>query len=118
MRKLKVFEAQMGFYDTVVAAPSRTAALRAWGTRQDLFASGQARVSNDVDAAAVAIKNPEKPLRRAFGSKEPYLLMPAELPTIPAAATNGNVRERRRLVSQSFQWIARLWTLQRITYET
>jgi hypothetical protein len=91
MRKLKVFEAQIGFYDTVVAAPSRAAALRAWGTHQDLFASGQARVSNDVDAAAVAIENPEKPLRRALGSKEPYSLMPAELPTIPAV---GNERQR------------------------
>ena len=86
MRKLKVFEAQIGFYDTVVATPSRAAALRAWGTRQDLFANGQARVSNDVHAAAVAIENPEKPLRRALGSKEPYSLMPAELPTIPAVA--------------------------------
>ena len=84
MRKLKVFEAQIGFYDTVVAAPSRAAALRAWGTHQDLFASGQARISKDVDAAAVAIENPEKPLRRALGSKEPFSLTPAELPTIPA----------------------------------
>ena len=29
-RKLKVFQAQFGFYDTVVAAASHTAGLRAW----------------------------------------------------------------------------------------
>jgi len=37
-RKLKVFQAQLGFYDTVVAVPGRAAALRAWGVHQDLFA--------------------------------------------------------------------------------
>jgi hypothetical protein len=37
----KVFQAQFGFYDTVVAAPSQVAALRAWGIHQNLFAGGQ-----------------------------------------------------------------------------
>ena len=41
-RKLKVFQAQFGFYDTIVAAPSQAAALRAWGVNQNLFASGEA----------------------------------------------------------------------------
>jgi len=36
-RKLKVFQAQFGFFDTVVAAPSRAAALRAWGARQKIY---------------------------------------------------------------------------------
>jgi hypothetical protein len=46
-RKLKVFQAQFGFHDSVVAAPSQTAALRAWGTRQNLFGEGQARLTED-----------------------------------------------------------------------
>ena len=50
VRKLKVFQAQFGFYDTVVAAPSRAAALRAWGTHQNLFASGEAKVATDEAA--------------------------------------------------------------------
>jgi hypothetical protein len=54
-RKLKVFEARLGFYDTVVAVPSQAAALRAWDTRQNLFASGDASVSNDKDAVAAAL---------------------------------------------------------------
>ena len=41
-RRLKVFQAQFGFYDTVVAASSQAAALRAWGIHQTLFANGEA----------------------------------------------------------------------------
>ena len=33
-RKLKVFQTQFGFFDTVLAAPSQAAALRAWGTHR------------------------------------------------------------------------------------
>ena len=80
-RKLKVFQAQFGFYDTVVATPSRAAALRAWGTRQDLFASGEA--TETTDAAAIA--QPETPLRRAVGSTDPFALEPTSLPKVPDA---------------------------------
>jgi hypothetical protein len=82
-RKLKVFQAQFGFYDTVVAAPSRAAALRAWGTRQDLFASGEARETTDAAAIAAAIAQPETPLRRAVGSTDPFALEPISLPKVP-----------------------------------
>lgn len=84
-RKLKVFKAQFGFYDTVVAAPSQAAALRAWGVNQNLFASGEAVVTTDEAAVAAAIANPEVPLRRAVGSAEPFALEPTSLPTVPDA---------------------------------
>ena len=71
-RRLKVFQAQFGFYDTVVAAPSQAAALRAWGTRQDLFASGDARRATDEAAVAAALAHPETLLRRAVGSADPF----------------------------------------------
>ena len=48
-RKLKVFQAQFGCYDTVVAAAGQAAALRAWGTRQNLFASGGANLISNPD---------------------------------------------------------------------
>lgn len=80
-----MFQAQFGFYDTVVAVPSKTAALRAWGTRQDLFASGEARVTNDEAAIAAATAHPGTPLRRAIGSGEPFGLEPAGLPKLPDA---------------------------------
>jgi hypothetical protein len=78
-RKLKVFQAQFGFYDTVVAAPSQAAALRAWGTRQNLFASGDAKVVTDEAAVAAATAQPETPLRRAIGSTDPFVLEEPEL---------------------------------------
>lgn len=84
-RKLKVFQAQFGFYDTVVAAPSQAAALRAWGTRQNLFASGDAKVVTDEAPIAAATAQPETPLRRAVGSSDPFVLEPTNLPKVPDA---------------------------------
>jgi hypothetical protein len=85
MRKLKVFQAQLGFYDTVVAAPTQAAALRAWGTHQNLFTDGQARLTDDADAIKVALEHPETPLRRAVGSTDKFAVEPTSLPKIPDA---------------------------------
>jgi hypothetical protein len=82
---LKVFQAQFGFYDSVVAASSQVAALRAWGTHQNLFADGQARVTTDAAAVKAALAHPETPLRRAVGSNDGFELKPANLPKIPDA---------------------------------
>jgi hypothetical protein len=84
-RRLKVFQAQFGFYDTVVAAPSQAAALRAWGVHQNLFADGQAKITNDSKAVEAALAHPETPLRRAVGSHDPFAVDPAGLPKIPVA---------------------------------
>ena len=84
-RKLKVFQAQFGFYDTVVAASSQAAALRAWGTHQNLFASGEATVTTDGAAITAALQHPETPLRRAVGSNDAFQLEPASLPKVPDA---------------------------------
>ena len=82
-RRLKVFQAQFGFFDTVVAAPSQAAALRAWGVNQNLFASGEAKPTTDEAAVAAATAHPETPLRRAVGSSEPFALEPTSLPAVP-----------------------------------
>ncbi len=84
-RRLKVFQAQFGFFDTVVAVASRAAALRAWGTHQNLFASGEAIETQDEAAVAAALKHPETPLRRAVGSNDPFQLEPSRLPQVPDA---------------------------------
>ncbi len=84
-RKLKVFQAQFGFYDTVVAAPSQAAALRAWGIRRNLFASGEATIATDKAAIAAAIAHPETLLRRAVGTADAFALEPTSLPDVPAA---------------------------------
>ncbi len=84
-RKLKVFQAQLGFYDTVVAVTSQAAALRIWGTHQNLFANGQARIATDAAAIKAALQNPETLLRRAVGSADPFAQEPARLPDVPQA---------------------------------
>lgn len=95
-RKLKVFQAQFGFHDTVVAAPSQAAALRAWGTHQNLFANGEARITTDEAAVAAAIAHPETPLRRAIGSNEPFALEPTSLPAVPEAPKKAAVKPAPR----------------------
>lgn len=84
-RKLKVYRAQFGFYDTVVSAPSQAAALRAWGTHRNLFADGEARVETDERAIEIALAHPEIPLRRGIGTVDPFSLepRPPRLPDLP-----------------------------------
>ena len=53
-----MFQAQLGFYDSVVAVPSQPAALRAWGTHQNLFAQGQAWLATDQAAIKAALEHP------------------------------------------------------------
>ena len=69
MAKLKVFAAPLGFYETVVAAPSRKAALAAWGARQDLFGQGVAVLAEDPGGIEAALAAPGVVLRRPVGSQ-------------------------------------------------
>jgi hypothetical protein len=93
--RLKVFQAQFGFHDSVVAAPSQAAALRAWGTRQNLFAEGLARITEDAAAAQAALAHPGVPLRRAVGSKGAFALEPSDMPHIPDAPRPAGLRKTR-----------------------
>ncbi len=93
-RKLKVFQAQFGFHDSVVAARSQAAALRAWGIRQNLFTEGLARITDDPEAVEAARAHPEIPLRRAMGSKDPFELEPTALPAVPDAPRRKGVKAK------------------------
>lgn len=97
-RRLKVFEAQFGFYDSIVAAASQKAALEAWGVRQNLFAEGGARVAKDETAIAAALRHPETPLRRAAGSDAPFSLTPdlPDAPDVPRKAGKTKVEGTKR----------------------
>jgi hypothetical protein len=83
-RPLKVFRAHLGFYDTAVAAPSRAAALKAWGSRQNLFREGVASETKDPQAVTAALAKPGVVLRRPVGSNAPFSENPG-LPQIPKA---------------------------------
>ncbi|SFK88317.1 hypothetical protein SAMN05444581_1394 [Methylocapsa palsarum] len=106
-RKLKVFQTQFSFYDTVVSASSQAAALRVWGTHQNLFAGGDARIATDEAAVQAALKHPETPLRRVVGSKDPFQLVPASLPKEPDAPARSSARggqsQTRRLIQRRIE---------------
>jgi hypothetical protein len=57
-RALKVFRTAAGFHDAYVAAPSRKAALDAWGADVDLFARGIAEQVTDPKLTAEPLKKP------------------------------------------------------------
>jgi hypothetical protein len=66
-RKLKVFRTAIGFHDAYVAAPSRKAALAAWGTDKDLFARGAAEEVTDPALAAAPLARPGEVIRLSRG---------------------------------------------------
>jgi hypothetical protein len=98
-KKLKVFQAQLGFYDTVVATSGQAAALRAWGIRQNLFADGQAKISTDLRAVEAALAHPQTPLMRPVGSSDPFELDPANLPRVPDQPTPSKPKAIKELKS-------------------
>ncbi len=67
--RLKVYRAQMGFAEAIVAASSQKAALEAWGARQNLFAEGLATVTEDAAEVAAATAQPGVVLQRPVGLK-------------------------------------------------
>lgn len=66
-RQLKVFRTSTGFHDAYVAAPSRKAALAAWGAEADLFARGVAEQVTDPTLMAAPLKKPGEVIRRSRG---------------------------------------------------
>ncbi len=71
MPRLKIFCTTSGFYDSVVAAPSRKAALEAWGAKTDLFSMGAAGVVTDKKLAEKALKRPGEVIRfKRTGKRE------------------------------------------------
>lgn len=66
-RKLKVFRMPIGFEDAYVAAPSRKAALEAWGATHDQFARGIAEEVTDPKLAKEALAHPGEVIRKSRG---------------------------------------------------
>jgi hypothetical protein len=66
-RKLKVFRTPTGFHDAYVAAPSRKAALEAWGADADLFARGVAEQVTDARLMAEPLAHPGEVIRVSRG---------------------------------------------------
>lgn len=61
-RRLKVYTTRIGIHDWAVAVPSQAAALKAWDVRENLFASGAAKVVDDPAVVEEALKTPGVPV--------------------------------------------------------
>ncbi|MCW1430277.1 hypothetical protein [Novosphingobium sp. JCM 18896] len=72
-RKLKVFRTSIGFHDAYVAAPSRKAALAAWGAATELFAIGSAEQVIDTKLMQVALDHPGEIVRQSRGSAAQHM---------------------------------------------
>ena len=72
-RKLKVFRTAIGFDDAYVAAPSRKAALAAWGADADLFARGVAEEVTDAKLAKAPLAQPGEVIRVSRGDLGAHL---------------------------------------------
>ncbi len=84
MPALKVFRTPIGFHDAYVAAPSRKAALAAWGAEADLFARGMAEQVTDPALTAEPLAKPGVVVKRLRGTAaEQFAALP---PDKPAAA--------------------------------
>ena len=71
-QKLKVFRTPIGFHDALVAAPSRKAALEAWGADSNIFAQGIAEEVSDPKLMEEPLANPGKVIRRVRGSTDEH----------------------------------------------
>jgi type IV secretory pathway VirB10-like protein len=82
-RKLKTYTTSAGFFDLAVAAPSMKAALEAWGSKNNLFQHGFAKVSDDPKIVAATMARPGVVLRRPVGSNGTFgehAKLPTDLP--------------------------------------
>lgn len=71
--KLKVFRTTSGFHDAYVAAPSRAAALRAWGATTDLFAMDAAAQVTDVKLMAEPLAKPGEVIKKKRGTEAEHI---------------------------------------------
>lgn len=61
-QRLKVYTTRIGVRDWLVAAESQKAALKAWDVHKNLFATGDARVTNEPAHVALALRTPGLPV--------------------------------------------------------
>lgn len=71
--KLKVFRTAIGFYDAYVAAPSQKAALSAWGSEKNLFASGRAELVEDPKLTKAPLASPGEVIKVIRGTEAEHI---------------------------------------------
>lgn len=99
--KLKVFRTSIGFHDAYVAAPSRKAALQAWGAKKDLFAAKLAEQVTDPALMKAPLAQPRTVLRESRGSLKEQLAATAADPDRREGPTTPVPKPRRRMPKPS-----------------
>lgn len=102
-KHLKVYQAHLGFYDTIIAATSQKAALEAWGAGKGEFARGFARVTSDPVAVQNALAFPGEVLRRPFGSSGPFKREADAVPAprvLPRQNRAGKERRKKAAIAE------------------
>lgn len=97
MPKLKVFRTSIGFHDAYVAAPSRAAALKAWGANTDLFAAGSAEVVEGEALTAEPLREPGKVIKKSRGTAADHLNALSDV-TAQRNAKRSSANEKKRPV--------------------
>jgi hypothetical protein len=95
-RKLKVFRTPAGFHDAYVAAPSRKAALAAWGADADLFARGVAEEVTDAALMEEPLARPGEVVKRSRGSAAEQLAALPDAPEKKQAAKKPTAKPKPR----------------------
>ena len=98
---LKVFRTPIGFHDAYVAAPSQKAALEAWGSDTNLFASGAAERIEDPELMREPLAHPGTVIRRLRGTMAEHMAaLPKDKPRArgkpKARATDGASSRARK----------------------
>lgn len=88
-RKLKTYQASIGFFDLAVAAPSMKAALQAWGAETNLFHQGLAKETDDPAIVAATLAKPGVVLRRPVGSDGAF----SERAKLPKGLATDNAKD-------------------------
>jgi flagellar biosynthesis GTPase FlhF len=94
-RQLKVFRTHLGFHDLIVAAPSKKAALEAWGAGPHLFSQGFAAETTEPELVEAALKKPGVVLRRQFGSTGEFRENGEDLQVPKASAAEAAARRAK-----------------------
>lgn len=81
MAKLKVFRTAIGFHDAYVAAPTKKAALAAWGAGKNLFARGDAEEVTDPALMKAPLASPGEVIKVVRGTEAEHLAaLPPDAP--------------------------------------
>ena len=107
MPRLKVFCTTSGFYDHVVAAPSRPAALKAWGARTDLFSMGVAKQVTDPKIEKKALERPGEVIRlKRSGEEAPAPKRTPKRKAKPPSRAKLSAAERKLAVARRIAVLA------------